>query len=131
MNAYLSSISDGRVSAEYGAKTKAKEIQAVTWLSADGSSARFNCESSVPGSRNPDLTIGGKPWEIKRIETSSLAKAKKRVGSGLSQSKRIVIDLSLETLSKSDEKALMDFVLRICDIKGLIVLHNGLVELIK
>ena len=131
VNAYLSSISDGRVSAEYGAKTKAKEIQAVTWLSADGSSARFNCESSVPGSRNPDLTIGGKPWEIKRIETSSLAKAKKRVGSGLSQSKRIVIDLSLETLSKSDEKALMDFVLRICDIKGLIVLHNGLVELIK
>ena len=131
VNAYLSSISDGRVSAEYRAKPKAKEIQAVTWLSADGSSARFNCESSVPGSKNPDLTIDGKSWEIKRIETSSLAKAKKRVGSGLSQSKRIVIDLSLETLSKNDEKALVDFVLRLRDTKGLIVLHDGLVELIK
>ncbi|MDP9859853.1 SPP1 gp7 family putative phage head morphogenesis protein [Olsenella profusa DSM 13989] len=131
VNAYLSSISDGHVSAEYKAKPKAKEIQAVTWLSANGSSARFNCESSVPGSKNPDLTIDGNPWEIKRIETSSLAKAKKRVGSGLSQSKRIVIDLSLETLSKNDEKALVDFVLRLRDTKGLIVLHNGLVEIIK
>ena len=76
VNAYLASISDGRVSAEYRAKPEAKDIQAAVWLSSGGDPVRFNRESSAPGSKNPDLTIDGRLWEVKRIETSSLAKAK-------------------------------------------------------
>lgn len=68
---------------------------------------------------------------MKRIETSSLAKAKKRVGSGLSQSQRVIVDLSLETLEKDDEKALVDFVLRLRDVRGLIVLHHRYMERVK
>lgn len=131
VNAYLASISDGRVSAEYRAKPEAKEIQAAVWLSSGGDPVRFNRESSAPGSKNPDLTIDGKLWEVKRIETSSLAKAKKRVGSGLSQSQRVIVDLSLETLEKDDEKALVGFVSRLRDVRGLIVLYHRYMERVK
>ena len=131
VNAYLASISDGRVSAEYRAKPEAKEIQAAVWLSSGGDPVRFNRESSAPGSKNPDLTIDGKLWEVKRIETSSLTKAKKRVGSGLSQSQRVIVDLSLETLEKDDEKALVGFVSRLRDVRGLIVLHHRYMERVK
>lgn len=119
------------MSVEYRAKPEAKEIQAAVWLSSGGDPVRFNRESSAPGSKNPDLTIDGKLWEVKRIETSSLAKAKKRIGSGLSQSQRVIVDLSLETLGKDDEKALVDFVLRLRDARGLIVLHHRYMERVK
>lgn len=46
MNVYLASISDGRVSAEYRAKPKAKEIQAATWLARNGHEVRFNFETN-------------------------------------------------------------------------------------
>ena len=44
----------------------------ISHLSSGGDPVRFNRESSAPGSKNPDLTIDGKLWEVKRIETSSL-----------------------------------------------------------
>ena len=44
---------------------------------------------------------------------------------------RVIVDLSLETLEKDDEKALVGFVSRLRDVRGLIVLYHRYMERVK
>ncbi len=124
VNAYLASISDGRVSVEYRAKPKAKEIQAATWLARNGHEVRFNYESSIPGSRTADMTVDGAPYEVKRLETHNAHKAKVRIGEAARQCSNIIVDLSLRTLTGEQEEEVLRAMISKKDIDAIIALSD-------
>jgi len=124
VNAYLASISDGRVSAEYRAKPKAKEIQAATWLARNGHEVRFNYESSIPGSRTADMTVDGAPYELKRLGTHNAHKAKVRIGEAARQCSNIIVDLSLRTLTGEQEEEVLRAMISKKDIDAIITLSD-------
>lgn len=122
VNAYLSSISDGHVSAEYKAKPKAKEIQAATWLARNGHEVRFKLESSKPGSHNADMLLDGIPYEMKRLGTRSAYKAKVRIGDAARQSENVIVDLSLRTLTDAQEEEVLQAMIAKSDIDVIVAL---------
>lgn len=102
VRAYLKTINP-QIDAEYRAKPLPKEIQAADWLATQSKKkVEFNRESSVPGSNNPDIQWDGRNWEIKRIESSNSGKVYERAKEAAIQSRNVVIDLSLRTISIDD-----------------------------
>ena len=124
VNAYLASISDGRVSAEYRAKPKAKEIQAATWLARNGHEVRFNFETNKPGSNTADVLMDGIPYEIKRLGTHNAHKAKIRIGEAARQCSNIIVDLSLRTLTGEQEEEVLRAMASKKDIDAIIALSD-------
>ncbi len=124
VNAYLSSISDGRVSAEYGAKPKAKEVQAATWLARNGHKVRFNFETNKPGSNTADVSVDGITYEIKRLETHNAHKAKTRIGEAARQCANIIVDLSLRTLTEAQEEDVLQAMIAKSDIDVIVALTD-------
>lgn len=124
VNAYLSSISDGRVSAEYRAKPKAKEIQAATWLARDGHEVRFNFETNKPDANTADVSMDGITYEIKRLETHNAHKAKTRIGEAARQSENIIVDLSLRTLTDAQEEEVLQAMIAKSDIDVIVALTD-------
>ena len=108
----LSQISpdQGMITTQTGAKFDGKELNVAIRLAGAGSDVSFIKASSKPGSHTPDMLKDGVPVEIKRVESSSVKRLFKKMWEASSQSRDIVIDLSLETISEQDaEKTAKEF----------------------
>lgn len=108
----LSQISpdQGMITTQTGAKFDGKELNVAIRLADMGSDVSFIKASSKPGSHTPDMLKDGVPVEIKRVESSSVKRLFKKMWEASSQSRDIVIDLSLETISEKDaEKTAKEF----------------------
>lgn len=108
----LSQISpdEGMITTQIGAKFDGKELNVAIRLADMGSDVSFIKASSKPGSHTPDMLKDGVPVEIKRVESSSVKRLFKKMWEASSQSRDIVIDLSLESISEQDaEKTAKEF----------------------
>ncbi len=88
---------DGLITAQYWAHPEGKEIQLAGWLAAAGNEIEFLYPSSEKGASTPDIRINGELWEIKRLETTSSIRLKRRISEAADQSSSVIIDLSVNT----------------------------------
>ncbi len=87
---------------------------------------RFKLESSKPGSHNADMLLDGIPYEMKRLGTRSAYKAKVRIGDAARQSENVIVDLSLRTLTDTQEEEERQEMIKKGDIK-----RRALTELLE
>ena len=98
-------IPQDSVHVQYKANFEAYELLAASRLAKDGHDVEILRANSKPGSHTPDYRVDGQPYEIKQLTVSSTGRLGKRICEASAQSRDVIIDMSLETLSYSEAVA--------------------------
>ena len=92
---------------QHNADFSANELMLAGRFADEGHDVEILHASSLPASHTPDFRIDGVPMEAKQLEVTSTARLGKKIWQASAQSRDVIADLSLETISRDEaiEKA--------------------------
>lgn len=93
-------IPQDAVHIQLGADFQPHELMLVGRLVAAGRDVEVLRASSAPGIHTPDFRVDGVPMEAKRLEAWSEDRLGKKIWEASAQSRDVIVDLSLETVSR-------------------------------
>lgn len=93
-------IPQDAVRIQLGADFQPHELMLVGRLVTAGRDVEVLRASSAPGTHTPDFRVDGVPMEAKRLEAWSEDRLGKKIWEASAQSRDVIVDLSLETVSR-------------------------------
>ncbi len=118
----------GSVTVPAGLRVEPHEFQTALRLSRLGYHVRFNRIDHTPGTKDPDVTIDGEPWELKSPKGGGRDTISNQFTHGRRQAKVLVIDL--QRCGVPDAEALAQIKRRFFGqsrvIRGLVFDHQGM-----